>query len=539
MGIAEEYVKKSKTPITYVKITKFLADETPSVDAQGDDYYPQVISCEITQGFDQGSSTCSLTIKNVTDENGTTVRFVPMNRVCVQEGWNSVGTLRTRFFGFIDKVQYSNPPETVRLECRDILKLAQDNYLVESNKRVYYSGLDEDELDDSGDPTGGQAAVDRTPQAIITDLMVDSGIPESRLFLDFVDYPASGSIVMASNYPAVFKYESAFDAVMRICDLLGYRLWADASGNVQCREVRAIASSTASQTYQSQVETYDNDGTWTVVTQGNLINIDVSKDDDLRNWVKVIYSDDPNVASTVAGDSDYVPTPPQYRRTEIRSFLLDTQELVDAVALRTYTDLNRLRYTAQATIEGDPRIDIGQTIELNDPFSMESSMNFFLYGWTSNFRAGSYTMELTLVGGVGEGSEPVSNISPVALFTSTVERETLANGTFIADVIVDASSSYDPDGPSENLTYRWVCSGFADAYSVRNYYTYSGTDATYLTVTLYVTDNGSPPLSDSLTQSVAVEPGEQMQWKNLYVASGKYVYSSTTGGISWTVKELW
>jgi len=537
MGIAEEYAKRVKTPIIKVTVTKFFDDQTPSVEAIGNNYYPEVISCDITYGFDQASTTCSLELKTPLDIDGEYVKFSPMNRVKVEQGWNVLSTLRTTFFGFVDRVEYSNPPEVVRLECRDILKLAQDNYFIHSNRKVYSATPDESELDENGDPMGGQPIEDRQAQEIITDLLVDSGIPESRLHFnpdDFPEYPATGAIVIGNNATAVFVYESAMDACNRITDLIGYRIWADKAGHVQCREVRPIGSATPAQIYRSQEESYDGDGAWTVTQSGNLLSISTSKSDDLRNWVTVYgYG---GLVVTVAGESDYVPSPPTYRRTEIRSYLLDTPELLTAVASGVYTDLNRLRYTARATIEGDPRLEIGQTIRLYDEYSTTTSIDYFLYDFTSSFRAGQWTMDLNLVGGTGEGSEPIGNISPIAMFNARVEAEALAGGNTIFDVTVDASPSYDPDGAFEDLSFTWTASGYDNAYGVTH--TYTVTEAGTMYVTLTVQDNGNPPLSSQITLPIELSLEAGVEFKTIFVASGKFVYSSDDGGASWIQRQL-
>jgi len=538
MGIAEEYAKRVKTPIIKVTVTKFIEGEKPGVENQGYDYYPEVITCDITYGFDQASTTCTLELKTPLDENGDYVRFAPMNRVKVEQGWNKPSTYRITFFGFIDKVEYANPPKTVRLECRDILKLAQDNYYIHGNRRVYSAIPAESELDDSGNPMGGQAVEDRQAQEIITDFMTDSGIPETRLHLDFETYPASGAIVIGNNAVAVFVYESAMDACTRITDLIGYRIWADKGGHVQAREIRPIGSSTPSLTYRSQEEAYAGDGSWTVTQSGNLLALSASRDDDLRNWVTVYGYD--GINTTVAGESDYVPSPPTYRRTEIRSYLLDTPELLVTVASGIYNDLNRLRYTARATIEGDPRLEIGQTVRLYDSHVMTDTIDYFLYDYTSSLRAGVWTMEMTLVGGVGagtEGSPPIANIAPVAMFIYRVEQEFLADGSALFDVTVDATPSYDPNGPVEELLYTWTCSGFATASGIMH--TYSFTESGVAYITLNVQDQGTPQLSSEITLPVTLDPGEGLQWKTIFVASGNYVYTSDNSGASWREQELW
>lgn len=721
-AIDTEYAKSSKTPIIECTITRFLEDQVPSVDGEGTDYDVEVVSCDITAGFDQGTATCTLIIKNPYDVVGNPIRFEPMDRVKIRQGWNVTSTFKITFFGFVDTSELVNPGEEQRLECRDMLKLAQDNYLIHSNRRVYSAEPDPTELDEYGQPMGGQDPEDRTVQAIISELLTDSGIGTHRQVLDFVDYPEEGSIVIGNYATAVFVHESALDAITRICDLIGYRIWADQIGCVHCREVDQIAAETPSVRYKSRNETYVGAGSWVTTADvsetfewgndgdsllsgyvddpiwyvtvtgasvaeidtsqcyggtrsarlyrdgtnmpvayfyhspvsqdqvvsfrvrkddtsratftmgdgtsrvticlyedetiryydtswkttgksvsadswyeisiknvnwedkiydiyrgstlvkrevpmqantgyqnqmafrndagtsecwydnisvhsiaGNLLSINTNKDDDLRNWVTVIGYGDLSV--TVAGESDYVPDPPKYRRTEVISYLLDTNELITAVANRIYTDLNRLRYTANISIEGDPRLSLGMVVWAYDEFTTEQGMSYILYDYSSRFTAGSWIMDLTLTGGVGTGSEPVGNISPVALFDYRVEREVIAGDVIWSDIFVDASPSYDPDGEFDDLTFLWVASGFENASTVANTYQLTGQNS--LTVTLTVTDSGEPPLSNSLTRVISCVTGASIKWKTIFIGSDdSEVYYTVNGGESWSSKQV-
>jgi len=730
MSIESEYLQPSKTPIIECVITRFLEDQVPSVDGEGTDYNVEVVSCNISAGFNQGTATCTLQIKNPHDTAGNIVKFEPMDRVKIKQGWNVSSTLRITFFGFVDQSELVSPTSQQILECRDMLKLAQDNYLIQSNRRVYSAVPDDSELDENGDPMGGQDPEDRTAQAIIAELLVDSGIGTHRHVFDFIEYPDEGAIIIGNNATAVFVYESALDAITRICDLIGYRIWADQMGCVHCREVDQVASDRPSIRYRSRSETYAGQGSWTggvdvdedfewgidgtdltsgflnkdplwyttvsgtsvaeidteyshagtrsarlyrdgtndpeawiyhtppsydqvvnfrmradgsaravftmgdgtsrvtfsfyegqdiryyddswkdtshnyspnswyniyirnvdwdaktydlyrrqstsnvslikkdipmqtdsnyanqmcfknevgtsafnvdslAVTSvaGNLLKCDTTKDDDVRNWITVIgYGD---LTSTVSGDSDYVPNPPQYRRAEIRSYLLDTQELITAVASRVYTDLNRLRYTANISIEGDQRLTLGTVVWIYDSFATETGMSYILWDYSSQFTAGAWTMDLSLTGGVGTGSEPVGNISPVALFTWRVEREVVADETIWADIFVDASDSYDPDGEFDELTFIWTASGF-DTLSGTDYLnTYHLTGQSALDVTLTVIDEGDPQLSDINTQTINCDIGNDIKWKVIFVGSDDAeVWYTKNGGGDWSFQQV-
>lgn len=524
-----EYTKKVKTPIIETTITRFFEDQLPSVDGIGDEHSVEVVNCEIDHGFDQATSSCTLVIKNTYDSEGNIFRFKPMDRVKIRQGWNVSSTLKIAFLGFVDRAELDNPNNEQRLECRDILKVAQDNYLIQSNRRVYFIDPVADELDDEGNPMGGQPPEERTAKAIISEFLINSGIGTHRQVLD----DELDNIIIGNNAVAVFVYESALDAINRICELIGYRLWVDQVGCVRCREVVNIASSNPAVTYQSQAETYDEDGTWTVTTSGNLLSIKTTRADDVRNWITIIGWGD--LSTTVIGESPYVPDPPKYKRVEIRSYLLDTSELLIAVAERIYNDLNRLRYTASASIEGDPRLSLGMIVRIYDPFSTYVEVDYILHAYSSSFTAGSWIMDLTLTGGVGEGSPPAGRISPIALFDYSVEREGLEFDNIIT-VTVDASESYSPEG--HDLSYIWTCSGYINGTGVTYVY---GTDTLDpLIVTLTVTDDGVPPLTDSLTRIISLLPeeGTTVKEKRVFVASGSKVFSTIDSGQTWFSPDI-
>jgi len=269
-----------------------------------------------------------------------------------------------------------------------------------------------------------------------------------------------------------------------------------------------------------------------------LISVESSVDDDLRNWVTVISAHDENISSTVAGPSYYITSPPDYRRSEIRSFLLDTYELAIAVANRVYQDLNRLRYTASATIEGDQEMAIGRTVEIYDPYATRDFIKYFVYSYSSEFSAGSWTMTIELVGGDGPGSPPTSNIAPIATFTYRVEREDVV-GAKLIEVFVDATDSYDPNGDVDDLIYSWYCDGYDTKSSIKTHYVVTDGSSS-LTVTLIVTDDGTPPLSGTITFTISLSAASGLvETRTIYAAIGTKVNISFDGGKNWTETELY
>lgn len=487
MGLVEEYSKQIKTQLIDVCVTRWTAGAKPSVDPPwyGDeyDYHPDVISCSMSFGYDQGSSNCSIIIKTPYDGSNPII-FDPMDKVVIKQGWNNSDTLQTTFFGFVDSVTLENFPRLQTLKCRDILKLAQNFYIVHSNRKVYTS----EDWDDDEKFWPAQPEFERYAEVIIADLLEYSGIPSSRHDFVQMEYYVGDTpvhIVIANNNYWVIEYQSALDAVNSICDLLGYRIWATPDGMVKLRYARPFASVDYSQEYTT--------------ISGHLLRIgaDVT-DEDLRNRIEVRGYDygegaGGQVYVVKYADSDYVPDPPKYRRAEVVSDLIDIDAMAEWIASGVLRDLNRLKYSANVSIEGDPRLQIGQTVKIIDPYAA-SGINYFVYDYSARVSSSDYTNELSLVGGLDVGSDPNELVEPIAAFDYTV-----VSGTSLT-VYCDATIAYDPDGSISN--YLWECSGYGNQTDVTaDFYVSDPSSITSITVNLTVTDLDS--LQDSSAQIIA------------------------------------
>ncbi len=535
--------RTTRRPLIEVSVFRFVSG-APGVDTDGVEYKfisgggsasrwnpttregAGVVSCNLSFGYDQISATASLVVQSPLDLDGNLVTFKPMDRVVIRQGYDSISNLRTTFYGFVDTVELSNPEKLQRLECRDILKLAQNNYYIHRDRKIYYIDEIPDELDAEGNPLGGQSEADRQVEAVVSTFLTESGIPESRQNLP------TTNITIGNNSWVVFEYESAMEAIQRMCDLTGYKVWADPQGIVQMREVQTIAASGAALTFQTQLEYRDGE-TFIRQRKGNIVSVASSVDDDVRNWITVFHEDPTtsgnDLTATVYGDSPYIPDPPRYRKTEITSYMLDTQDMLNTIALRIYNDLNRLRYSATLRTEGEPRLELGQTVQVVDDYTVGSGMNYFVYDYSISHDSNGYFADVTVVGGAGEGSPAVGNISPVALFRFNVNRIDL-DGITYNDVWVDGSDSYDPDG--NIASYLWTSVGYSPASGVTNHYLVSGA-VTSITVALKVTDDDG--MTDTITQVKSLEPGggASVKERSIYYAEGTSVYATDDSGATW------
>jgi len=496
MGIAEEYVKKFKTQTIVATITRVGIGQKPSVYATGTNYYSpadfDVINCSLNFGFDQSSATCTLVIES-------DIEFKPMDRVVIDQGWN--GSTRRTFFGFIDSISHADFPRLMTLECRDILKLAMNNYYIDYNKLCYYYTTTEEVKDHNGNPMGGQSESERYAEEIIKDLLIASGIPDTSEFqdLDIVDIDGYRIVVGNHKYWVIVNM-SAMDAINQLCDLVGYRIWATPDGTVKLKMGRGrIASSTYNLSYSREVDIFYPPESFVESLFGSIISITAdSSDENLRNWVDVIGYEEDNIHAHASYPSDYVPDPPTYKRCEITSELIDVQSVAEAIANKVLSDLNRITYSAQVSIIGDPRLQIGQTIGIYDPYAVSPTvMNYFLDDYSSTFSARGYTIDLGLTGGVGTGSVPISgNKPPVAIWYPTITS---------GEIICKAENSYDPDGLDSGLTYVWYCAGYSTKSGLGDSYNWNSYDVVgsgTLVVSLHLTDSGSPKLTSILARSI-------------------------------------
>ena len=526
-------------PVTRVTIWRFADGQRPGVDTWGTPYdftSLRLTSCEINSNYDQPCMTASVVLEApLSSTSDEYVVFKPMDRIKIEQGWEG-STLKPVFFGFIDTVVKDNPPKIQRLECRDILKLAESFYYIKSNHRLY-----------SKDPVadfpgeGGQPEAERYVHVIIKNLLMDAGIPEHRIQLPPFGTPEYPYIVIGDNQYLEVVYESAMDAVKRICDVITYKLWADATGYIHMDVISTVASDTADLEFYSSIDTVSGERFYST-RRGTIEGIQSSVSDDLRNWVDIIgYSYYPEGATDIddlvtihgsfSGPSNYVPIPPEYRKAEVRDPLIDTEGKLNILGQKMIMDLNRLHYTATADVVAEPELKVGQTVHLEDGYTAAAG-NYFLHGFSTVHDVNGYRAHLTCVGGIGEGSGGLdANVPPCAVLDYTVTATTVG-GTTYYQLALDASGSYDPDG--FDLTFKWECAGFDIAYGKKHVYE---TTATSLTFTLTLTDMGDPPMSRTLTPTITfktgTDPGPDVATKSLFYASGTAVYTTDDGGASW------
>lgn len=156
-----------------------------------------------------------------------------------------------------------------------------------------------------------------------------------------------------------------------------------------------------------------------------------------------------DIEAEVQADSPYVRKPDgsqAYSDYVFNNELIDTQAKADQVA-QTHLNLqNVLHETVGLTIDGDPRVALGETVEVNDPDYSGIVGRYIIKGYTTTMDENDFSTQLNLVGG------GTSNNDPIAVFTYRVEREVFDDQVY-AFVTFDARESYDLDGTI--ASYAW------------------------------------------------------------------------------------
>ena len=393
--------------------------------------------------FDQATATCTITCAKKWG-------IEPNDFV---EVWQGYGGLNEKTFtGYVDDVDKETFPKHMIIRCRDVLKRAIENFIVEE---IEYDSVQAEE--------------------IVADLLERCGI--YNYALDTTNF------TVGDVEPAKFSLIFAMDAIRSVADLIGWRCWATPDGTVVFKKVFPRGALE----YRWH---YTKDPTFG--SESGIIHVNhVSSDIDLRNWIEVWGWTNPTTGSTIEAtayaDSPYVPDPPRYKKAVISNEIIDTQAMAEWVADRVLGDLNQLVDTMNATIQGNPNLHVGDTIRITEDWTdMASGVNYFVYGISAEQRAGGgYQMTLDLRGGRHSVPPWPEGQPPVASF----EVKQVGWGDPHWIVYVDASASYDPDGVIVSYDFDWG-DGSPHGTQVRdNHFYSSGSPGDPFTITLVVTDD--------------------------------------------------
>src|SRR3990172_1524247 len=292
----------------------------------------------------------------------------------------------------------------------------------------------------------------KTAKQAIKDILTDVGITDRNVNV--------GSFTLNTSGQDTMKLERmpASQMVQMLADIDGSRIYETNAGTVIIGPIEEVPAPTAIYTYTTSAQA-------TAIILGGS---DREDPDYFRNQVIITGATlnasggDEAVtltATAVLTEDNGLIQPPMPSGTvigtEYSNQLIDTQAQCETLALLLLSRYARVPRYLNLEIAGDPRLDIGMTVQLDfDEMSINSS-RWFVHGVSHSIDgSGGYRTTLQLRGGDLLGG--TLTLAPVATFTAMSEVENMG-GRMITVISLDASASYDPDGTITDPTgYVWT-----------------------------------------------------------------------------------
>lgn len=217
--------------------------------------------------------------------------------------------------------------------------------------------------------------------------------------------------------------------------------------------------------------------------------------------------------------------------------LIDTQVKANTVAARKFSQVSRLDQRVALTVDGDPEIMLGHTVNVEDPAYTGITGNWFVYGYQGRMDSGGYVLSLDLRGGVNAGITPL--IAPVAdfiygnEFTQFAKIKQVTPTTSGAVIVTfDGRSSFDPDGTI--ASWAWADDQANTGSGPVISFAYDEALGS-IDMTLTVTDNDG--LTDSITKTVNIATSADSCGDAgtcvIFAAIKTHMTVSEDGGASW------
>lgn len=214
------------------------------------------------------------------------------------------------------------------------------------------------------------------------------------------------------------------------------------------------------------------------------------------------------------------------------SELIQVQSVADEVAQRLVDKYHRVLQTIEVEIPFDPRIDIAQTVTIDDPEVTGLGGNWWIRGYSHSLGENNATTQLSLYGGDQSGTASIA--PPQADFTFRIERELIGNAIHAIVTFFDASS--DQDGWI--VDYHWVDDYAGGVNDVQGAdfravtFAYDPTVDPSVNMTLTVTDNDGN--ETSITKAIdTTENNEEAYTPVISCAAGNICMVTFDGGLSW------
>lgn len=467
-----------------------------------------VLSLSRNQSFGQGVSGGEVVGRNppVTVVEGETT---------ISWSWGYDGEEVAGFSGVVSKILQRSYPNQWRLQVADPLWLA-----------------DIRRKDIATDPLNSIAA-----SAAITQILSDAGL--TRLSIPAL--PASGSEwvgdewVLGTLTPVEFGNTTALAAAQAICEVLGFWLYADASGVVRATAIERRPSDSPFRTLRWGVDFLlagpperERDASSVknrVVVRGANTGVQGAQIRD--EWQ--------------AGDAD--------RTLEYTSALIEyVNESEAGAASATGVAKRILRVWSRqpnviriGRLKADPRLAVGMTLAIECALiGYASAKPFFVYSLQTSLdlTKGDFAQSLTLDGGTGDQGYTTLP-PPEASFAWRLVAETL-DGVAVIEVFLDGTASHSL-GDGAIVSYAWesataVESGYSDtATGARAMFVYPAATAT-VEISLTVTDTSSKTGSITQTVPLAGDATTPVATRVISVALGSAWAVTPDGGAAWNVE---
>jgi hypothetical protein len=453
-----------------------------------------VLSLRTSQAFGSGIATGTIVLRNppVTPAIGTTVSW----------SWGFNGVEVPGFTGEIARPARKSYPNRYTIECRDVLWRADRSQQVIATEPL--------------NSITASAAI----RYILTHY---GGISNSRISLP--TFTASGSEWGGSEWTLGILTPvswgdtetnsggtTALKAAQDICSVLGYWLYADASGIIRAKQMERAPSLSPVHTFMRGVD---------LLTDGSpelVEDVDAIKN-------RIIVQGRKHGRRRRA-DHGYVPDEHPvlpagvYQEDTFSSFLIEYVNASQAgaasateIAKRILKVRSRLPIVVRHRTKADPRLAVGATVAILDTgIGYTTAKNFFIYALETSLDCvtGAFDQQHTLDGGTGN-SGYTTIPPPDASFSWRLVAETLA-GDAVVEVFLDGSGSTSLSG-GEIVSWDWSTSTTTYSASPNSA---TGVKATLLflasegtaDITLTVTDTTSK--TGSITQTIDLTGADTM-----------------------------
>jgi hypothetical protein len=333
---------------------------------------------------------------------------------------------------------------------------------------------------------------------------------------------------------------TALKAAQEICSVLGYWLYADASGIIRAKQMERAPSLSPAHTFMRGVD---------LLTEGSPELVEDV--DAIRNRI-IVRGANTGVEGAQIMDAFQTSHPVLpagvYQEDTFSSFLIEYVNASEAgaasateIAKRILKVRSRLPIVVRHRTKADPRLAVGATVAIQDSgIGYTAAKNFFIYALETSLDCvtGAFDQQHTLDGGTGN-SGYTTIPPPDASFSWRLVAETL-DADAVVEVFLDGSGSTSLSG-GEIVSWDWSTSTTTYGGSpttatgvkaVLLFLASEGTADITLTVTDTTSKTGTIEQTIDLTGADTMPPIQRV----LSVAFGAAWAVTPDGGVTWNIE---